>query len=191
MRVLIQTGEFVAVGFDVPVAEFHDSASLARHPSLRRLGPDVLDKAFDPAEAARQLRDLGELAVGEALLRQSFVAGIGNVFKSEICFACGINPFRQASSLTDAELLCLTTRAREFLRANVTEASGDGIVTYSGLRRTTRRADPGARLWVYGRHKEPCRRCGCVVQSRKQGEGARVTFWCPNCQPLMPQAPGR
>jgi endonuclease-8 len=184
MRVLIETAEFVAVGFDVPVAEFHDSASLARHPSLTRLGPDVLHEEFDPAEAAVRLRELGDLPVGEALLRQSLIAGIGNVFKSEICFACRVNPFRKTSSLTDAELVCLTSRAQDYLRANVTEAAGDGIVTYSGFRRTTRHADPGARLWVYGRRNQACRRCGRAIQSHKQGEAARVTFWCPSCQPM-------
>lgn len=184
MRVVIETVEFVAVGFDVPVAEFHDSASLARHPNLRRLGPDVLGEEFDPAEAAKRLRELSDLPVGEALLRQSMVAGIGNVYKSEICFACGVNPFRHVSSLNDAELLCLTTRAQEYLRANVTDSASAGIVTHTGFRRTTRRADPSSRLWVYGRNHQPCRRCGASIQSKKQGAAARVTFWCPRCQPL-------
>ncbi len=183
MRILIETAGFVAVGFDVPVAEFHDSASLARHPSLKRLGPDVLADAFDPEDAARRLRELGEFALGEALLRQSIVAGIGNVFKSEICFACQVNPFRKVASLSESELLCLMTKAREYLRANVTDHSDAGIVTYIGFRRTTRRADPTTRLWVYGRHNQRCRRCGAAIQSRKQGEAARVTFWCPRCQP--------
>ncbi len=183
MRVVIETGSFVAVGFDVPVAEFHDSASLARHPSLTRLGPDILAEAFEPQQAALRLRELGDFAVGEALLRQSMVAGIGNVYKSEVCFACRVNPFRKVASLSDAELLCLTTKAQEFMWANVTDHSGDGIVTYTGFRRTTRRADHGARLWVYARHNQPCRQCGAAIQSRKQGEAARVTFWCPDCQP--------
>ena len=186
MRILVQTASFVAVGFDVPVAEFHDSASLARHPSLTRLGPDVLAQEFHPQEAASRLRDMGDLAVGDALLRQSLIAGIGNVFKSEICFACSVNPFRKVSSLSVAELLCLTTKAQEYLRANVSDQSGNAIVTYTGFRRTTRRADPSARLWVYGRHNQPCRKCGTLVQSRKQGEAARVTFWCPDCQPVLP-----
>jgi endonuclease-8 len=81
-------------------------------------------------------------------------------------------------------LLCLTRKAQEYLRANVTDQSKDGIVTYTGFRRTTRRTDPGARLWVYARRNQPCRRCGAPIQSRKQGEAARVTFWCPRCQPL-------
>jgi endonuclease-8 len=184
MRIVVETRDFVAVGFDVPVAEFHDSTSLARHPSLTRLGTDVLDEAFDPAEAADRLREHRDLPIGDALLRQSLLAGIGNVYKSEICFACRVNPFRKVSSLSDEEVLCLTTRGREYLRANVTDASRHSIVTYTGFRRTTRRADPGSRLWVYGRNNQPCRRCGRAIQSRKQGEAARVTFWCPGCQPI-------
>jgi endonuclease-8 len=185
MRIVLETASFVAVGFDVPVAEFHDSASLARHASLTRLGPDVLAEEFDPQEAAARLRELTDFAVGDALLRQSLIAGVGNVFKSEICFACSVNPFRKVSSLSAAELLCLTTKAQEYLRANVSNQSGDGIVTYTGFRRTTRRSDPSARLWVYGRHHQPCRKCGTLIESRKQGEGARVTFWCPACQSML------
>jgi len=128
------------------------------------------------------------LAIGEALLRQSVLAGIGNVFKSEICFACSVNPFRKVSSLSDAELLCLATKAQEYLKANVNDSSGEGMTTYTGFRRTTRRADPSARLWVYGRHNQACRRCGTPIASRKQGEAARVTFWCPQCQPIGPSA---
>jgi endonuclease-8 len=144
----------------------------------------VLDNAFDPAKAVTRLRELENIPIGEALLRQSTIAGLGNVYKSEICFACGVNPFRHVSALSNEELLCLTNKAQHYLRANVTDASGQGIVTYTGFRRTTRRADPGARLWVYGRHNQPCRRCGRAIQSRKQGDAARVTFWCPNCQPI-------
>ena len=184
MRIAIETASFVAVGFDVPVAEFHNAASLARHPSLTRLGPDVLADDFDRDGAALRLRELAEFAVGDALLRQSMMAGIGNVFKSEICFACRVSPFRKVGSLSEEEVHSLISRAQEYLRANVGDHSGSGIVTYTGLRRTTRRADRGARLWVYGRRDQPCRRCGAPIQSRKQGEAARVTFWCPRCQPL-------
>ena len=183
MRIVIETCEFVVVGFDVPVAEFHTQASLAHHPSLTRLGPDVLGPEFDEQDAVARLRALAEFQVGDALLRQSMVAGIGNVYKSEICFACRVNPFRKVASLTDDEVSCLISKAHEFLRANVTDTS-DGIVTYRGFRRTTRRADSGERLWVYDRRNQPCRRCGTPIRSHKQGESARVTFWCPRCQPL-------
>ncbi len=184
MRILVETKTIVAIGFDIPIAEFHTAQTLARHPSLRRLGPDVLSERFDPQVAAQRLRERPELPVGEALLRQSLIAGLGNVYKSEVCFACGVNPFRKVESLSLAEMSCLIATAQKFLGSNVSETSGDAIVTYAGFRRTTRRADPGARLWVYGRRSEPCRRCGTPIESQKQGLEARVTFWCPRCQPL-------
>lgn len=183
MRVLLETASITAVGFDIPIAEFHSSRSLSRHQSLRRLGPDILSNTFDAQVALQRLRERPELAVGEALLRQSVLAGVGNVFKSEICFACRVNPFRRVESLTTAEATCLVSTAEKFLRANVSETSGDAIVTYTGFRRTTGRANPGERLWVYGRRGQPCRRCAGLILSRKQGIDARVTFWCPNCQP--------
>src|SRR6185369_17359327 len=101
---------------------------------------------------------------------------------SEVSFACGVNPFRKVTTLTDHEVKCLVANARQFLLANVSETSGDRIVTYTGLRRTTGRSDPGERLWVYGRKNEPCRKCGALIRSYKQGLDARTTFWCPNCQ---------
>ena len=125
----------------------------------------------------------GDLEVGVALLTQSIMAGLGNVFKSEVCFACGVNPFRRINELQAEELACLVETARKFMLANVTETSGDGIVTYTGMRRTTGRANQEERLWVYGRRNEPCRKCGTSIQSRKQGIDARTTFWCPQCQP--------
>ena len=183
MRVLVETAKIMAVGFDIPIAEFHSSESLARHPSLRRLGPDVLGEEFDPVSAAQRLRQRPELFVGEALLRQSLLAGIGNVYKSEVCFACGVNPFRKVETLSAAEMACLVSTAQKFLRANVSATSGDAIVTYAGMRRTTGRANPSERLWVYGRRNEPCHKCGTPIDSQKQGLEARVSFWCPRCQP--------
>jgi ATP-dependent Lhr-like helicase len=126
----------------------------------------------------------GELEVGVALLAQSVIAGLGNVFKSETCFACGINPFRRMNTLSIEELNCLVNRARTFLLANVTETSGDQIVTHTEMRRTTGRSNVEERLWVYGRRGKPCRRCGTAIESRKQGLDARTTFWCPQCQPM-------
>jgi len=183
MRAAIYTSDFVAVGFQVPVAEFHTAATLERHRSVQKLGPDVLAPEFDQAAAIAQLRSRPDLEVGEALLRQSLVAGIGNVFKSEVCFASQVNPFRLVGELSISEFASLMSNARKFLMSNVTDTAGDGIVTYTGLRRTTGRADPSERLWVYKRGGEPCRRCGTAILSRKQGLDARITFWCPQCQP--------
>ena len=120
--------------------------------------------------------------MGVALLNQTLVSGIGNVFKSEVCFASGVNPFRTVQSLNRDELRSLIDNARKFL-LSVSEGSGGQIVTYTGFRRTTGRTDPSERLWVYGRRGEACRRCGTAIDSRKQGLDARVTFWCPQCQP--------
>jgi endonuclease-8 len=175
MRVAIHTKDFVAVAFHIQVAEFHTAATLAGH--QQRLGPDVLAAEFDVAEAAKQLRTRPELEVGEALLRQSLVAGLGNVYKSEICFASRVNPFRLVESLTDQELDSLLHNARKFMLRNVQD--GPGVPT----RRTTNLANPSGSLWVYKRAGEPCRQCGTVILSRKQGLEARITFWCPVCEP--------
>lgn len=176
MRIVIGSDDYVAVGFNVPIAEFHSARSLRRHSGFRRLGLDVLGEGFDEARAKAQLRSRGELTVEEALLRQSLLAGIGNVFKSEICFACGVHPLRLIASLKEDELDCIVRTARRLLLANVADSAG--------MRRTTGRLNPEERLWVYGRRNAPCRRCGTPIQSQKSGLGVRTTFWCPRCQPL-------
>jgi endonuclease-8 len=185
MRVAIYTTDFVAVAFQVPLAEFHTAATLPRHRSAQ-LGPDVLSPDFDQAAAIAQLDSHADLEVGVALLRQSVIAGLGNVFKSEVCFASRVNPFRLVGTLSRNELASLVSTAQRFMNANVTDSAGDGIVTYTGMRRTTGRADPSERLWVYHRRGEPCRICGTAIQAYKQGLEARTTFWCPQCQPQMP-----
>jgi endonuclease-8 len=183
MRIVIGADSFEAVAFKVPVAEFHTAASLLRRSGFNRLGNDLLAKEFDEKEAAEQLRARSDLEVGEALLDQSLLAGIGNVFKSEIAFVCGVNPFRPISSLSEEEISCLVSTARNLLKANVSANSSNRIVTYTGFRRTTGRQNTSERLWVYQRNGEPCRKCDAPIRSRKQGPAARVTFWCPNCQP--------
>lgn len=183
MRIVIATQHFEAVAFKVPVAEFHTAASLSQRDGFAQLGPDILSRTFDEQHAKSNLEGQPSLEVGEALLRQHVMAGMGNVYKSEVCFACRVNPFARVQTLTDDQVNCLITTARKFLSANVTDTAGDGIVTYTGFRRTTRRTDPAERLWVYGRRGSPCRRCGTLIESRKQGRDARITFWCPTCQP--------
>jgi endonuclease VIII len=124
-------------------------------------------------------------AIADALLDQSVLAGVGNVFKSEICFVNGLHPFRAVESLSREKAMATIASAQKLLRANVLEDSGDLIVTYRGQqRRTTHNSDPTASLWVYGRNGEPCRRCGETIRRRIQGDDARVTFWCPRCQPM-------
>jgi len=140
---------------------------------------------FNAVAALDRLTARGDESVADALLDQSTLAGVGNVFKSEICFVNGLNPFRTVESLTRDEAAATIASAQKLLRANVLEDSGDMIVTYRGQqRRTTRASNPSESLWVYGRAGEPCRRCGETIRRRIQGADARVTFWCPRCQPM-------
>jgi len=191
MRVLVGTRDAVAVGFNVPVAELLTARMLAQHRQLRALGPDLLSDAagspgsghqpFDRLEVIRRLRAHGGDAVADALLNQRVVAGIGNVFKSEILFLAGIDPFTPVASLDDAELERLVAVAREQLAANVMTNSQTLSPAFG--RRTTRSLDPREKLWVYGRGGKRCRRCGAVIQSKKTGLDARLSYWCPACQP--------
>jgi endonuclease-8 len=181
-RIVIETATFVAVAFHVPVAEFHAGRDLERGRVLGELGPDLLANTFDVETALRRLRQRAQVAVGDALIDQRAVAGIGNVYKSEVLFVCGVNPFTQVERLTDGDLRRLVETARRLLQANVAPGTDAGIATYHPLRRTTGRAHPEARLWVYGRAGLACRRCGGPIQRRKQGPDARSTYWCPRCQ---------
>ncbi|MBA3914193.1 MAG: Fpg/Nei family DNA glycosylase [Acidobacteriales bacterium] len=183
MRVLVATEKMVAVGFRIPIAEFHTEDSLSRRDGYNRLGPQVLAPEFDEHAARESLRSRPELEVAVALLNQSVLAGLGNVFKSEVCFAARVNPFRLVASLSENELSQLVSYSRRFMLANVTDTSNDHPITYTGFRRTTGRADSSERLWVYKRAGQPCRRCREPIEMQKQGVDARVTFWCPRCQP--------
>jgi endonuclease-8 len=180
MRIVVSTDTFEAVAFNVPVAEFGSAADIDR--GLAAVGPDPLAETFDPAEAVRRLRDRPEMEIADALLDQQAIAGIGNVYKSELLFAARVSPFAPVADLTDATLTHLVSLAVTFMRANVADGSTAAIVTYTGFRRTTRRADPSARLWVYGRGGDPCRRCGTPISRAKQGPHARSTYWCERCQ---------
>ena len=181
MRIIIGTAEFVAVAFNVPVAEWLDERALQRSRELGTLGPDLLAEAFDDQEAVRRIRTRSDEPVLEVLLNQRVVAGIGNVYKSEVLFACRVNPFTLVRDLSDDQVRCLVDTARRFLRANVTEGLA-AMTTYMGFRRTTSRDHPSERLWVYGRAGEPCRRCDTPVLIDKRARDARLTYWCPACQ---------
>ena len=148
---------------------------------LRDIGCDPLSEGFDPAEAARRILGRPDMEIADALLDQTALAGIGNVYKSEMLFAARINPFTPVADVP-GEVVTLVATAAKFMRVNAQEAAGGGIVTYSGLRSTTGRADPSARLWVYGRAGKPCRRCGTAISRRKHGPHARSTYWCGRCQ---------
>jgi endonuclease-8 len=165
----------------VPVAEFLDEAELERSDALRNLGPDLLSTDFVAADAIARLQARGDMEIADALLDQSAIAGIGNVYKSEVLFAGRVSPFARVHALPRRDLERLVAIAVRLLRANVSETSA-GMATYGGLRRTTGRSDPGARFWVYGRAGKPCRRCGTAISRSRQGADARSTYWCANCQ---------
>ena len=189
MRAVVRTADWQAVAFNVPVAEFHTARSLERYSQIPKLGIDALSDDFTVEKGVAKLREYGreypaaEIAV--VLLNQRVIAGLGNVYKSEVAFAAAVNPFRAMSTMTDRELEVMAEVSQKWLKVNVLDGAGDGIVTYSGNRRTTGNSDRNDRLWVYGRQGQECRRCGALVQMRKQGEQARSTYWCPGCQPWV------
>jgi endonuclease VIII len=185
MRLAITCGEFQAVAFDVPIVELHTARSLVRHAEIALLGPDVLGADFTVEKGRETLRSWAaghpEDEVGNALLNQRVLAGLGNVYKSEVAFAAGVHPFRRLSTLTPGEVQSLVDFAGRYLRENVRADANGG-------RRTRHSMDREERLWVYSRHGQECRRCGALIMKRRQGRGARSTWWCPSCQPWVPAA---
>jgi endonuclease-8 len=185
MRIVVENSDYIAVGFTVPVAKMLKPQELASAIRIPIRAIDLLREEFDEAEVARRLRLCPQEEIADLLLHQEVLAGVGNVFKSEICFVTETNPFCKVAALSEQKIAALISAARRLVKANVLEDSGDIIVTYGGRkRRTTHESDPGASLYVYGRKGEPCRRCGELIRMRIQGHDARVTFWCPGCQPL-------
>jgi endonuclease VIII len=184
-RILIAAADSIAVGFRIPIARIYTEQTLVRERKIPRSGQDVLSAGFDAKAARHRLMSRPDDELGNALLRQDVLAGVGNVFKSEICFLLGLNPFRKVASVSQAQAEEIVATAQRLLAANVLEDSSDQLVTYSGKhRRTTNNANPGASLWVYGRKNEPCRRCGTPIERGLEAPNARSTYWCPACQPL-------
>jgi endonuclease-8 len=185
MRIVIENSDYLAVGFHVPVAQMHTAQSLVRDRRIPQPAMDVLRGEFDADAALNRMMACANEEVADVLLHQEVLAGVGNVFKSEICFVNGVNPFCKVAVLRRDEVEALVRTSQRLVAANVLEDSGERIVTYRGQqRRTTHRSQPGESLWVYGRRGEPCRCCGEPIRSRLQGPDARVTFWCGSCQPM-------
>lgn len=182
MRVRVDTADWVAVAFDVPVAEFVTAKQLASTDPVAALGPDLLKPGFDRDEAIRRVRAAGALPIAQALLDQRLVAGIGNVYKSEVLFLAGVHPDTPASGVAQDALERVMDLARSLLQANVVDGTPAAIQTYRSLRRADRRSDPEDSLWVYSRGGKPCRKCGAAIASKKMGLDARTTYWCPTCQ---------
>jgi endonuclease-8 len=168
----------VAVCFDAPVVELFEARSEPLHPQLSALGPDVLKPDFDPAEAIRRLRDPGRasMSVGEALVDQGALAGIGNIYRCEALFAERVSPFVALAAVSDQVLEKLVATARRMLAAN---ASRDRPAPTT----TGRRGVGDTRFWVYRRSGRPCRRCGALIRSGPLGRDLpRTVYWCPSCQ---------
>ena len=193
MRAVIRTENWDAVAFNVPVAEFYTARSLERSSQIPKLGPDVLSENFTIDVGVERLtayaHENPDAEIAVALLNQRVMAGLGNVYKSEVAFAAGVNPFRTMRTITPHEMQKMVDIAQRYMDANVADGSSEGIVTYSGNRRTTHAMDREERLWVYGRQGQECRRCGATIIMRKQGLQARSTYWCPECQPWVGEGP--
>jgi endonuclease-8 len=167
IRLLLANGEWQAVGYQLGVVELIRTSEESR--VTGHLGPDLLGSDWDCAEAVRRLSAEPDRPIGEALLDQCNLAGIGNFYKAEVLFLRGINPWRPVSGVSD--LGAVAELARRLLDANKERI---GQVTTGNWRRSEE-------TWVYGRRGRPCRRCGTPVRS--EGQQDRVTFWCPSCQP--------
>jgi len=178
-RLVIEVPGVVAVCFDAPVVELLEQRAEALHPSLGRLGPDLLAPDFDADEAIRRLRDdaRAQTTIAEALLDQRALAGIGNVYKSELLWIERVSPFALVADLADEAVARLVATARRLLLANIGPSRGPERVTTGGDR-----AAPGP-LYVYRRTGRPCRRCRTPIASARQGTDLpRTTYWCPTCQ---------
>src|ERR1022692_811664 len=176
VRLVLANEAWQAVGYLLGVVEVLPTAREER--VVGHLGPDLLGPDWDAAEAVRRLRAAPDRPAGEALLDQSNLAGIGNLYKAEVLFLRGISPWQPVGTVDDLE--ALVELARRLLEANKEHA---GQVTTGNPAR-------GLQTWVYGRAGRSCRRCGTrVLADGYDGRGTpaqeRVTFWCPSCQPAV------
>jgi endonuclease-8 len=171
-RVVLDVGVRSAVGFTLGIVELvprEREADVVGH-----LGPDLLGPDWDDEEAVRRLTADPERPLGEALLDQRNLAGIGTIYRTELCFLTGYDPRTPVGAVTDP--LRMVRLARSMLDQN---RHIPQICTTGDKRR-------GRSLWVYGRHREHCRRCGTAIERAELGQpGAeRLAYWCPSCQPL-------
>lgn len=167
-RLSLTTGSGSVSCLDAPTVDVDRTAAIDR--ALDRLGPDLLDD-FDEDDFIRRARAVDPMPVGRLLLDQRVMAGVGNVYKSELLFLAGINPWTSTADVTDHQLREISRNARELLAFNV------------GRRRsTTGSTGRGQETWVYGQRGHRCRRCGTTIEMASLDD--RVTFWCPSCQQL-------
>jgi endonuclease-8 len=160
--IALTDGRTEAVNFNGTSMRIVREAELRRDPRLARLGPDILDPEIPLTEVAASLRRDPGRELGDALLDQTLVAGIGNIFKSEAAFEAKVDPWREVASLSAEELELVVEGARRLMEGAVETG-----------RQPAR---------VYHRAKRPCPRCRTPIAARKQGDDARTTYWCPGCQ---------
>jgi endonuclease-8 len=165
-RVVLKTATWDAVGFDLPVIELLSEST----PAVAHLGPDLLDDDFDLVEATKRATSDSDRSLGDVLVDQTVIAGLGNVYKSEVPFLAGIDPRSRVGRVKNIE--SVMKLARKVIRAN--RATGNQVTT----------GDPRPRRqhWVYKRDGLPCLRCGTRIAMARDGKD-RVTYWCPSCQP--------
>jgi endonuclease-8 len=150
-----------AVQFGGPTLRLLTAERARRDPQLTRLGPDVLAGDFDPETVVTAMRADPHRDVGDALLDQRLLAGVGNIFKSEACFAARVDPWRAVGDLSDAELTAVLLAARTDMQSAV---------------------ESGRKTFAIYRRRGPCPNCGGPISSRGQGDANRTTYWCPSCQ---------
>ncbi|MGD2042669.1 MAG: DNA-formamidopyrimidine glycosylase family protein [Acidimicrobiia bacterium] len=173
-RLVLTTERGRAVCHAAPTVEVDRTPAIDAR--VAGLGPDLLGE-FDEDEFVRRARTRDRLAMEDLLLDQRVLAGIGNVYKSELLFLEGVHPKTPCSRVGDHQLRSITRRARKLLAANIGP----------GTRSTTGARGRGLQTWVYGRSGRPCRRCGHAIVRDSRGE--RVTYWCPTCQPRPSTSP--
>ena len=162
---VLRTARGEVVQFDGPVLELVTEARTRFDRRLAMLGPDILAPELDGDEFLRRLRaDDPTRTIGDALLDQRTIAGIGNLWKCEGCFAARVDPWRPARQVTDDEALAIVRAARPKMQ----QSALDGM--------------QAAHRVVYGRAGRPCPRCGAPIRSRGQGDDNRLTYWCEGCQ---------
>jgi endonuclease-8 len=169
VRVVLATAERVAVGYRLPVVELLPTAQ--EETAVGHLGPDVLAEDFDADEAVRRLAAEPAREVGLALLDQRLVAGLGNLYRTEVLFLEGVTPW---TPVADVDLDRVVARSVRLMRANRAHPE----------QTTTGSMRPGEDHWVFERAGKPCRRCGRRVLMAEQGQPPqqRLTYWCPGCQ---------
>jgi len=172
LRVLLANAEWLAAGYQLGITEVLRTSR--EHQVIGHLGPDLLGPDWDAAAAVERLGREPGRPIGEALLDQRNLAGLGTVYLAETLFLRGIDPWRTVGSLSVDELTALVELGHQLLDAN---KERPGHVTTGDTR-------PGRELWAYGRAGRPCRRCGTVILKGEAGPAGqeRVRYWCPNCQ---------